>query len=96
MRHHPCVNPNGPIFDFYRAYNEKTGVTLTELRNKSRRADIVQKRRLFCFHASKEFTLTDIAEFLGIDHSSVIHHRDSHKDLMLNPKYKRKYESYYT
>lgn len=53
-----------------------TGVTREELLGRSRFRRIVKARRLFCYYARESLgcSSSQTADFLGLDHSSVVHH----------------------
>jgi predicted methyltransferase len=56
--------------------------------NKSRKANVIVYRRLFINFSAK--THSEVAKFLGMHHSTVIHHRQLHKDSLL---YDKKYRT---
>ena len=56
--------------------------SISDLKDKSRISDVVEARRMFCYYARKHalkrngkgYSFRKISEFLGIHHSTIIHH----------------------
>ena len=57
-------------------------VSKKKIKSKKRDREIVEARRIYCFFASRHYTLNEVAFFIRIDHATVIHHRDKAFDLL--------------
>ena len=73
---------------------EEFGVTLDELKSKSRIRSIVEARHLFCYFAHERgYTYTYIGKFINRDHSSVINGKSNVTDLRkFNDEFKKKFD----
>lgn len=59
------------------------GITREELQSKSRRRELVEKRRMFCVLMNKYgWSKNAIAEMIVRDHTTVVHYTQSHDDWM--------------
>ena len=83
---------------FDRAYGvieKHNGVTKDMLLSKLRKREFVEARRHFCaliYKDKNNLSLSKIGKALGLDHTTVIHHLNSHNDFMdIEPDYKSKF-----
>ena len=65
---------------------ENTGVDVKT--NKSRRRNVVDAKKIYAILARKKtpFTTTKIGNFIGVDHSTIIHYSQSFKGLLKSDK----------
>jgi hypothetical protein len=71
--------------------SEASGISIFQMKGKSRKREIVIARQAVCFLASKYFMLREIGDYLGgRDHSTVIHSRNLVEDMLFmnDPLYK--------
>lgn len=94
----PKVKQLDEVSDFlFRVIEKNTGITKFEIKQKSRKREIINAKRIYSMlmYNYTDATLSAIGLLLGgHDHSSIIHHQNSLNDLIVwDKEYKSVYEN---
>mgnify|MGYP005993807127 CR=1 FL=1 len=70
-----------------RIYNNVVNITGVEIKNKSRKRDIVYAKKIYCNLArEKGYTFKAIGEFIGLNHATVVWHNNDTPYLLKQDK----------
>jgi chromosomal replication initiation ATPase DnaA len=77
------------INDFCSHFN----ILLSDLTKRSRKEHLVKKKKMLCGYTNEyEYGHSEVANILGLHHSTVIHHRKDHENrIETDKRYRREY-----
>ena len=69
-----------PMDEYVEEFCKKSGIQRSQLLIKSRKVEYVRMKRLFANFMCDTYTKVEIARYLNMNHSTVIHHLNTHSE----------------